>query len=381
MRYLYKQICIMHIFFRFILSGIFLMGFMACNEDEPTTNSSPNTPTTPGTSEWLIPVGEVFDGGPGQDGIPSIDNPQFTSIVEGDEFLTAGDLVVGVAYNGIARAYPHEILDWHEIVNDNVGGLSVAVTYCPLTGTASGWNRILQGGAASGQETTFGVSGLLYNTNLIPYDRVTGSNWSQILLQSVQGALQGEFIEVEMVLETTWETWKKLYPETQVLSRETGFSRNYGLYPYGDYRTNDSRLLFPISNSDNRIPAKERVHGIIGENNASAIVYDFSSFPGNLDVKQRSFDGKNLVVVGSAFIDLMVSFYNELDGGADLIFEPAEETQFPVLMTDSQGNEWNAFGEAVSGPRMGQKLTPTRSCMGFFFAFGTFFPGIEINDE
>ncbi|MEM9720837.1 MAG: DUF3179 domain-containing protein [Bacteroidota bacterium] len=368
-------------FLRFLLIICLSTCFIACDDDEPTVSSSPNTPNPPTSSDWLIPVSEVFDGGPGKDGIPSIDNPQFTNIAGGDQFLTAGDLVVGIAYNGVARAYPHEILDWHEIVNDNVGGLSVAVTYCPLTGTASGWNRVLQGGTAAGQETTFGVSGLLYNTNLIPYDRNTDSNWSQLLMQSVQGSLQGESIKIEMVVETTWETWKKLYPQTQVLSRETGFSRSYGLYPYGDYRTNDSRLLFPISKNDNRIPAKERVHGIAAEDNASAIVFDFSNFPGPLAVKQRSFNGKELVVVGSSFIDLIVSYYNELEGGADLIFDPAAEDQFPILMTDSQGNAWDVFGEAVSGPRTGQRLTPTRSCMGYFFSFGTFFPGVEINDE
>ncbi len=351
------------------------------NDDEVSlpTNPGISPVPNPGANDWLIPVDEVFDGGPGQDGIPSIDSPQFWDVGEGDNFLDPNDLVVGLSHNGVARAYPHKILDWHEIVNDEFEGLATAVTYCPLTGTASGWNRVIQGGIAVGQKTTFGVSGLLYNTNLIPYDRITGSNWSQILLQSVNGTLQGEFIEVNMVVETTWSTWKRMYPDTEVLSTSTGFNRNYGLYPYGDYRTNNSRLIFPVSTTDTRLPGKERVHGIVDEESSEAKVFTLDGFEGGLSIKQRNWFGRQLLVVGSKSMNLIVSFFNELEGGEELEFTPSTESSFPVILTDSEGNEWDLFGQAVAGPRTGQSLTATRSCMGFFFAFGTFYPGVEIN--
>ena len=357
--------------------------YISCNDDPevsfPQTPIPPNTPNQPNTSDWLIPVNEVFDGGPGQDGIPSIDQPQFWGAADGDNFLDPNDLIVGVNYDGIARAYPHEILDWHEIVNDDIGDRSVAITYCPLTGTASGWNRILQGGAGAGQKTTFGVSGLLYNTNLIPYDRVTGSNWSQMLLQSVNGALKGEFIQVDMVVETTWNTWKQLYPETEVLSTNTGFNRNYGLYPYGDYRTNNNRLLFPVSNEDNRLPGKERVHGVINDESTVAQIFTFGRFEEGLSMKREQWFGKDLLVVGSEPLNLIVSFYNELEGGENLEFTVTSTASLPVILTDNEGNEWNLFGEAISGPRRTQQLTPTRSYMGYYFAFGAFYPDVEIN--
>lgn len=357
--------------------------YTACNDDPeislPQTPISPNTPNQPNTSDWLIPVSEVFDGGPGQDGIPSIDQPQFWSAAEGDNFLDPNDLIVGISYNGTVRAYSHKILDWHEIVNDEIGDRSVAVTYCPLTGTASGWNRIFQGGPMEGLKTTFGVSGLLYNTNLIPYDRLTGSNWSQMLLRSVNGSLQGEFIGVDMVVETTWNTWKQVYPDTEVLSTNTGFNRNYELYPYGDYRTNNSRLLFPVSNEDNRLPGKERVHGVINEESTVAQIFTFGRFEEGLSMKRELWFGKDLLVVGSEPLNLIVSFYNDLEGGENLEFTVASNTSLPVILTDNEGNEWDLFGEAVSGPRRTQQLTPTRSYMGFFFAFGAFYPNVEIN--
>ena len=100
------------------------------------------------------------------------------------------ELVVGIVIDGHARAYPHKILDWHEIINDKIGNTAFAITYCPLTGTALGWDRTV-----NGTETTFGVSGLLYNTNLIPYDRLTGSYWSQMLSKSIRGSLSDQYLK------------------------------------------------------------------------------------------------------------------------------------------------------------------------------------------
>ena len=138
-----------------------------------------------GSPGWLIPVGEVFDGGPGKDGIPALSNPQLVASSE-VSFLGDGDLVIGVVIGGVARAYPHVILDWHEIINDQVGGEAYSLTYCPLTGSGIGWDRALSANA-----TTFGVSGKLYNSNLIPYDRETDSYWSQMKLQCVFGPNKG----------------------------------------------------------------------------------------------------------------------------------------------------------------------------------------------
>jgi len=222
-----------------------------------------------GSDEWLIPRNRVVDGGPGKDGIPALSNPQFVTVSQAT-YLSDNDLVVGYRKGNDIRAYSHNILNWHEIINDDVTGDKLAVVYCPLTGTATGWNRMLSSG-----ETTFGVSGLVYNTNVIPYDRKTNSNWSQMLLKSVNGSLSGTEVSNFQVIETAWKTWKEMFPNSKVISTSTGFNRNYSSYPYGDYRTNHNSLLFSIEPDDGRIPRKERVLGIIKEGKSK--VYRFSS--------------------------------------------------------------------------------------------------------
>ena len=179
-------------------------------------------------------------GGPAKDGIPSIDSPQFTTT---DKTLFDDDeLIIGISHNGETKAYPYAILNWHEIVNDEIGGVPVAVTYCPLCETNSVFVREIDG-----QETTFGVSGLLWNSCLVMYDRATESLWIQPWGVSVQGEKEHEQLQRLVAHRTTLGAWKKAYPDTQVLSTETGYTRNYEHYPYGDYYTNNE-LIFPVEN-------------------------------------------------------------------------------------------------------------------------------------
>lgn len=318
---------------------------------------------TVGNGEWSIPKEEVLDGGPGKDGIPALVNPSTLTVsTTGSDFLQDSDLVIGYKNGENIVAYPHTILDWHEIINDNVGDVSVAITYCPLTGTGIGWNRII-----NNSETTFGVSGLLYNTNLIPYDRATDSNWSQILNESVNGVLLGEKIDIITLFETNWKTWKTLYPDAKVVSENTGFSRSYGVSPYGDYNTNNNSFLFPVAIKDPRLPSKERVHTIIDGEQAK--VYRFDSFTsGNLIID--SFEGSRYLIAGNE--DFMVSFL--LDSAAmENVSFTYDYNNSEVLFTDSDGNEWSIFGEAISGPKKGQFLTPSSSFMAFWFSIPAFY--------
>ena len=177
-----------------------------------------NGPGTDGSAAWLIPIREVFDGGPGKDGIPALENPEMVT-PEAATFLGDEELVVGVLINGEARAYPLLIMEHHEIANVEIGGRAVSVTFCPLTYSSIGWDRTL-----NGTTTTFGVSGLLYKNNLVPYDRLTNSNWSQMLNLSVNGDLISREIETFQVVEAKWGAWKRLYPETLVLSTNRGIN-------------------------------------------------------------------------------------------------------------------------------------------------------------
>ena len=319
------------------------------------------------SNDWLIPVAEVRDGGPGKDGIASIDHPRLSSVSEVSNTISDDLLVIGIKVGNVVKAYPHFIMDWHEIVNDNLEDVFVAVTYCPLTGTAIGWDRIVNGSG-----TTFGVSGLLYNSNLIPYDRNTDSNWSQIRLECVNGELIGEKPRIIPLVETTWGVFKSMYPETKILNvDDTGFSINYSFYPYGDYRTNNAQLLFPINPWDSRLPAKERVLAII--DNEVSKAFRFNSF-GQGNVINDVLNGEEILVVGNQ--EIMVSF--GLDDQTSLLnFEYAYNGS-ETLFIDNEGTEWNIFGEAISGPGTGNKLNSKTSFMGYWFSIGAFYPNTEI---
>lgn len=329
------------------------------------TNETP-LPGTVNNDDWLVPLGEVRDGGPGKDGIPSVDHPNFAS-PSAINFLSDTDLVLGFKIGNDVRAYPHPVLDWHEIINDKIEGKQIAITYCPLTGTGIGWNRIVDN-----KLTTFGVSGLLYNSNIIPYDRATDSNWSQMRLECVNGPLLGKKPETYQMLETNWATWKNLFPNSQVVTANTGFSRDYNRYPYGSYKTNQS-LLFPVSHNDSRLHPKERVLGIISNGKAKAYPFDPFTTPG---VIEDTFDGLKVVVIGSKPDNYLIAFEKPTPELSFTAFSnPADPT---VVIKDNEGNEWNVFGEAVSGPRIGEALGPLESFIGYWFSWGAFYPGIEI---
>ncbi len=316
-------------------------------------------------NKWLIPFNEIHDGGPGKDGIPSVDNPNFTNPEE-VTFLNDQDLVVGIIANGETKAYPHQILDWHEIVNDEIGNLSIALTYCPLTGTAIAWDRNI-----NGKTTTFGVSGKLYNTNLIPYDRETDSYWSQIAMNCVNGELINTEINTHPIIETTWATWKAMYPNTKVMSTDTGFNRNYGQYPYGDYRTNHNNIIFPVKPKDDRLPAKERVLGIIDNGNNKAFsINDFQS----PKVIEASLGGRELLVIGSKSHNFIVAFYNNGLNNLDINFD-----NFPIIAIDDAGNQLDISGKIVAGPRVNTSLELPNAFMGYWFSFGAFYSGISLN--
>jgi len=191
---------------------------------------------------------EVQDGGPPKDGIPSIDEPKFWTADEADENLRDDSVVFGLVRNGEVKAYPQKILVHHEITNDVVGDEPVAVTYCPLTGTAMGFRR---------GEVELGVSGNLVNNNLIMYDRETDSRWPQVLGTAISGEFQGESLQEFRLIWTRWSRWRDAFPETEVLSEDTGHVRNYGTDPYGTYvperggyYSQDSTLFPPLGEDD-----------------------------------------------------------------------------------------------------------------------------------
>ena len=315
--------------------------------------------------DWLIPEDEVFGGGPGKDGIPSVDNPLFIQATDVN-FLKDDDLVIAVYFEDEVKVYPHVILDWHEIVNDNIGDHYFALTYCPLTGTGINWNRKINGSV-----TEFGVSGLLYNSNLIPYDRRTDSNWSQIRMDCVNGELQKTEASTYPIFESTWETIKQI-PNISVLSTETGFSRDYGRYPYGSYKTKNDFLIFPVSNEDDRLKQKDRVIGIIEGDEVK--VYGFDTFLGEEEALVLDFiDAREIAVIGNKSMNYFQTFFLESARTYDLL-----RNQYPLILADDLGNKYDILGKVVEGPAIGTRLSQPNAFMGYWFAFAAFYPDLDL---
>ncbi|MCL7419747.1 MAG: DUF3179 domain-containing protein [Methylobacter sp.] len=203
----------------------------------------------------LVPADHILSGGPAKGGIPAIDNPRFVKAGKAS-FLKSDDPVLGLNYKGLARAYPINILNWHEIVNDRFGAEPVVITFCPLCGSGMAFSADIDGKAY-----TFGVSGLLYNSDVLLYDRQTQSLWSQLMMQAISGPHKSKPLRSLPVLHTRWEDWRTQHPETLVLSTETGFKRDYRNNPYTDY-LEKPQIMFPVTAVSRRYHPKEEVLGL-----------------------------------------------------------------------------------------------------------------------
>ena len=203
------------------------------------------------TAVRSIPLDEVLGGGPGKDGIPAILNPKFISVNEAKGIEDGDRFGVSVTIGNTSRFYPYSILVWHEIVNDEVGGQPFIVTFCPLCGSAITFDPTIEG-----EVRTFGVSGKLWESNLLMYDHKNENLWSQIIGEVVVGDETGEKLDIFPSQLITFDEFSSKYPNGEVLSRDTGYNRKYDFYPYGNYDSSDS-LYFPVSVEDNRLFAKE----------------------------------------------------------------------------------------------------------------------------
>jgi hypothetical protein len=214
----------------------------------------------------LVALQAIEHGGPPRDGIPAIDRPKFVAAARAS--LRPSDRVLGLTHKGVARAYPVRILNWHEVVNDRLAGDPVAITYCPLCGSGMAFDaRVASAGGS--RDLSFGVSGLLFNSDVLLYDRATASLWSQLRQQAISGPLKGTML-VSLPLEhTTWEDWQHRHAASEVLSFDTGFTRDYGRDPYAGYEA-VNRLMFDVQHRDDRLGPKEWVLGLSVANASKA---------------------------------------------------------------------------------------------------------------
>ena len=313
----------------------------------------------------------IQSGGPPKDGIPPIDKPKYIPAAEAEKFLKPNDIVFGLAYQGVIKAYPQKILVWHEIVNEEVKGEKIAVTYCPLTGSAVGF----RGRSKDGTMLTFGTSGKLVNSNLLMYDRQTDSQWPQILGIAIDGKSKGTVLE-EMPLDwTDWSHWRGQHPDTQVLSTETGYFRSYGRDPYGSYDKSGTYYdsggpLFPVMAKDNRFAPKEVVVGVKANGRQMAI---HKQALRDKKIKNTSLAGLPLVAIYDSELDVVRVFVRQVAGKA-----PKFASEKSRIMDELTGSQWTSDGRAVSGKAEGTQLKQHASFDVMWFAWYAFFPQTQL---
>jgi len=312
-----------------------------------------------------IPASEIFTGGPGKDGIPALTDPILVEPGHGDAaYLNASDRVIGVVGGEQAVAVPLNIMWWHEVVNLDVGGHRLAVTHCPLTGSTLAFDRDAIGGV------TLGVSGLLYRNNLIMYDRSDDESlWPQLLRGARCGPRDGARLPMFPVIETTWQAWQVLYPQTRVVGSQTNHNRDYTVYPYGDYDRPDNRqTLFPLGEMDLRRPPKERVLGIpVGSDAGMAFPFGELGRLGPVGVV----DGpEGSVVLWDRDMVAAMAYRPVVDGAALTLV--AEDGHIRDLET---GSTWEVDGRASGGPLRGRRLGAfPEAYVAFWFAWAAFQP-------
>jgi hypothetical protein len=239
-------------------------------------------------SRHTVSYAEIISGGVPRDGIPPIDSPSFFSIEAANSWLADREPVIALEINGDARAYPLQIMTWHEIVNNSVGGIPVAVTFCPLCNSAIAFDRRM------GEIVyDFGVSGKLRNSDLIMWDRQTESWWQQFTGEEIVGSLAGIRLDMLPAVIISWGDFKSAYPEGQVLSQDTGFSRPYSRNPYVGYDDVDNSPFLFRGDPDRRLLPMERVVAVTIDD--ASVAFPFSVLEKEKVINYQHGD-QNLVV-------------------------------------------------------------------------------------
>lgn len=305
-------------------------------------------------------------GGPPPDGIPPIENPIYIDVEEANGYLSDADIVFGFVQGDVVYAYPQRILVWHEIVNIEIDGKPITITYCPLTGSAVGFS-----GELPGNDTTFGTTGRLVNSNLIMYDRATNSYFPQILSQAINKNYDGLRLDRIHLVWSTWAKWKAAYPETLVLSTDTGFVRDYDRDPYGSYSVANSyyyndQLLFPVMDTDERLFTKDVVIGLDNFESQHAI--------------QKQHLRNQMVINVNLGNDSYVVFYDEALDTARSFSSTLNNQTYTfsyidgAFVDDQTQNEWSINGGSILG-----ELVQFPNMDVMWFAWAAYFPNTGLS--
>ncbi len=329
-----------------------------------------------------VPYREIRSGGVGRDGIPPIDDPTFVSVADAGAWLADVEPVIALELNGEAKAYPLQVLLWHEIANDELGGVPVTVTYCPLCNSAVVFERTLDGTVYD-----FGVSGNLRNSDLVMWDRQTQSWWQQLTGEAIAGELAGaqlRFVPAQIV---SWAAFAREFPNGSVLDRP-GRGRPYGDNPYPFYDDLSSYPFLFDGVADSRLPAKERVAAV--EINGEAVAFPYPRLAEERAV-HAVVGGEEIVVFfefGTASALGRRSIPDAADVGATGVFHPVlngERLTFVfdgnIIADHGTGSTWNVLGRAVAGPLAGKQLERVNAQDHLWFAWAAFKPNTSVYGE
>ncbi len=339
------------------------------------------------TTEWRtdfskhsVPLGAIIPGGPPKDGIPAIDRPQFDTVAQADRWLKPREPVILFEHAGDARAYPLQVLIWHEIVNDTVGGRPAVITFCPLCNTSIVFDR-----RVAGRVLDFGTTGRLRFSDLVMYDRQTESWWQQATGEAVVGELTGQRLTFLPSLVVSWEMFRTSRPRGRVLNRQTGHTRAYGVNPYAGYDDIASSPFLYRGPTDGRLPPMARVVTVSlgGED----VAYPFSALE-KTPVVNDVVGGRPVAVFytrGVASALDRSSIADSRDVGTAAVFERTLQGRVLTFrlagdrITDVQtGSAWTVLGAATAGPLAGQRLTPVVHGQHFWFSWAVFKPRTRV---
>ena len=296
-----------------------------------------------------------------KDGIRSIDDPRFVSASEATD-MADHEFVIGVSIDGDTRAYSINVLSRHEIVNDVVGGVPIAITYCPLCFTGIVYDR-----RVAGETLEFGVSGKLVMNDLVMYDRQSNSLWQQILGEGIDGRYKGTRLTLVPAMQTTWAQWRAIHPDTLVLDKNGGYSSD----SYAGYYSGGDQGVLGGFRSDDRLPAKAFVLGLLVGDEPKA--YPFQELVGQ-PVVHDTVGGRDLVIVYDDRSGTAVAFDRRVEGQL-LTFEPAGLVEGDLLIRDKEtGSVWSGLsGIAQEGPLAGTRLKQLPAFYSFWFAWSDFY--------
>jgi hypothetical protein len=374
-----------------LVAALLIVAFVgdddAARQDAPARDSASREALQIDTSGWetdfskhSVPLSEFRSGGPPRDGIPPIDAPKPTSQADAEEWLSEREPVLVVEAGGQVRAYPIQILVWHEIVNDTLRGRPIAVTYCPLCNSSLVFDR-----RVGGRLLTFGTTGNLRRSDLVMWDRQTESWWQQLSAEAVVGELAGTRLKVLPSQTLSWADFKRIHPGGDVLSRDTGVDRDYGRNPYAGYDQPDSPPFLFDGETDERLPPKERVVAVFAAD--ETVVVPFSRLVRE-PVVQTEAGGRPVVVLykrgvvspldapvieGSRDVGTAAAFDARVDGRR-LTFEQRDGH----FLDRETGSRWDIAGRAVAGELAGERLRPVRHDQQFWFALAAFVPDARI---